>query len=37
LGDSSDLIGKYLHDSTGVDRAIFVPKLMDRKTYNEDV
>jgi choline dehydrogenase-like flavoprotein len=36
LGNSSDLIGKYLHDSTGADRVVFVPKLMDRKTYNED-
>ena len=29
LGNSSDLIGKYLHDSTGTDRAVFIPKLMD--------
>lgn len=36
LGNSSGLIGKYLHDSTGTDRAIFVPDLMDRKRYNED-
>lgn len=36
LGNSSGLIGKYLHDSTGTDRAIFVPELMNRKRYNED-
>ncbi|MGB5820810.1 MAG: GMC family oxidoreductase [Saonia sp.] len=36
LGNSSDIIGKYLHDSTGVSRAVFVPDLMHRKTYNED-
>ena len=36
LGNSSGLIGKYLHDSTGTDRAVFVPELMNRKRYNED-
>ena len=36
LGNSSGLIGKYLHDSTGTDRAIFVPDMMNRKRYNED-
>jgi len=36
LGNSSDVVGKYLHDSTGADRAIFVPELMNRKRYNED-
>jgi choline dehydrogenase-like flavoprotein len=36
LGNSSGVIGKYLHDSTGTDRAIFVPELMNRKVYNED-
>ncbi len=36
LGNSSGLIGKYLHDSTGASRAAFVPELMNRKTYNED-
>ena len=36
LGNSSGIIGKYLHDSTGTDRAIFVPELMNRKRYNED-
>jgi choline dehydrogenase-like flavoprotein len=37
LGNSSDIVGKYLHDSTGTGRASFVPDLMNRKpTYNED-
>lgn len=36
LGNSSNIIGKYLHDSTGTSRAAFVPDLMNRKTYNED-
>jgi len=36
LGNSSGLVGKYLHDSTGSSRAAFVPDLMNRKTYNED-
>ena len=36
LGNSSGLIGKYLHDSTGASRAAFVPDLMNRKIYNED-
>ncbi len=37
LGNSSDLVGKYLHDSTGASRAGFIPGLMNRKlSYNED-
>ena len=36
LGNSSGVVGKYLHDSTGSSRAAFVPGLMDRKIYNED-
>ncbi|MEL6944541.1 MAG: GMC family oxidoreductase N-terminal domain-containing protein, partial [Bacteroidota bacterium] len=36
LGNSSDVIGKYLHDSTGSSRMAFVPQMMDRKLYNED-
>lgn len=36
LGNSSGVVGKYLHDSTGASRAVFIPKLMDRKIYNED-
>ena len=29
LGNSSNLVGRYLHDSTGSDRAAFIPALMD--------
>ncbi|MAZ25941.1 MAG: GMC family oxidoreductase [Cytophagaceae bacterium] len=37
LGNSSNMVGKYLHDSTGGDRMGFVPDLMNRKvSYNED-
>ncbi|MEM9686968.1 MAG: GMC family oxidoreductase, partial [Bacteroidota bacterium] len=36
LGNESDVVGKYLHDSTGASRAGIIPTLMDRKTYNED-
>lgn len=36
LGNSSDLVGKYLHDSTGSSRAGFIPGLMNRDMYNED-
>ncbi|MBD1262267.1 GMC family oxidoreductase [Maribacter polysiphoniae] len=37
LGNSSNLVGKYLHDSTGASRVAFIPGLMNRKTsYNED-
>ena len=36
LGNSSDIVGKYLHDSTGGGRMAFIPDLIDRKIYNED-
>ena len=36
LGNSSGVVGKYLHDSTGASRRGFLPQLMDRKRYNED-
>ncbi len=36
LGNSSDIVGRYLHDSTGSGLTAFVPALMDRKVYNED-
>ena len=36
LGNSSDHVGKYLHDSTGASRSAFIPELMNRDTYNED-
>ena len=37
LGNSSGLIGKYLQDTVlEHGRGVFVPELMNRKTYNED-
>ncbi len=36
LGNGSDMIGRYLHDSTGASRSAIVPALLDRKRYNED-
>ncbi|HEV7347222.1 GMC family oxidoreductase [Telluribacter sp.] len=36
LANSSGVVGKYLHDSTGASRSAFMPKMMDRKRYNED-
>jgi len=37
LGNSNDLVGRYLHDSTGGSRGGFIPALLNRKTdYNED-
>lgn len=36
LGNSSGVVGKYLHDSTGAARVAFVPELMNREIYNED-
>ncbi len=36
LGNSSGVVGKYLHDSTGGGMTGFIPDLMNRKTYNED-
>lgn len=37
LGNSSNLVGKYLHDSTGSSGMAFIPDLMNRDTsYNED-
>ena len=36
LGNSSNMVGKYLHDSTGTNNSAFIPDLMNRKTYNED-
>src|SRR3984893_15164860 len=35
-GKSSNLCGKYLHDSTGADMGGIIPELFDRKRYNED-
>lgn len=36
LGNSSGVVGRYLHDSTGADMMGFMPSLMDRDIYNED-
>lgn len=36
LANSSNVVGKYLHDSTGAAMSGFVPALFDRKRYNED-
>ncbi len=36
LANGSNVVGKYLHDSTGVGLGGYLPKLLDRKRYNED-
>ena len=36
LANSSDVVGKYLHDSTGAALGGVLPKLFGRKRYNED-
>jgi choline dehydrogenase-like flavoprotein len=36
LGNSSNVVGKYLHDSTGSAMGGILPKLIGRKRYNED-
>ncbi len=36
LANSSGVVGKYLHDSTGADMGGIIPELFDRKRYNED-
>lgn len=36
LGNSSNVVGRYVHDSTGSSRAAIQPELLDRKRYNED-
>ncbi|WP_126972758.1 GMC oxidoreductase [Gynurincola endophyticus] len=36
LANNSDVVGKYLHDSTGVALGGYLPHLFDRKRYNED-
>jgi choline dehydrogenase-like flavoprotein len=36
LGNSSNLVGKYLQDSTGSSLSAMLPQLVDRKRYNED-
>ena len=36
LGNSSNVVGKYLHDSTGAAMGGILPQLFGRKRYNED-
>jgi choline dehydrogenase-like flavoprotein len=36
LANSSDVVGKYLHDSTGASLGGVLPQLFGRKRYNED-
>ncbi|GAA4929799.1 GMC family oxidoreductase [Mucilaginibacter defluvii] len=36
LANESNVVGKYLHDSTGSSASGFLPQLLDRKRYNED-
>jgi len=36
IANSSGIVGRYLHDSTGADMGGFIPELFDRKRYNED-
>jgi choline dehydrogenase-like flavoprotein len=36
LANSSGVVGKYLHDSTGASMGGVLPQLFDRKRYNED-
>jgi choline dehydrogenase-like flavoprotein len=36
LANSSGIVGRYLHDSTGTDRMAIMPELINRDRYNED-
>jgi choline dehydrogenase-like flavoprotein len=36
LSNSSDVVGRYLHDSTGASVGGYLPQLFGRKRYNED-
>lgn len=36
LANSSNVVGKYLHDSTGADMGGYIPNLFGRKRFNED-
>lgn len=36
VGNSSGMVGRYVHDSTGADRMGILPDLVDRERYNED-
>jgi len=36
LANESNVVGKYLHDSTGADMGGYIPEFFGRKRYNED-
>jgi choline dehydrogenase-like flavoprotein len=36
LANNSNVVGKYLHDSTGAGMGGYIPNLLGRKRYNED-
>jgi choline dehydrogenase-like flavoprotein len=36
LANSSEVVGRYLHDSTGASMSGYIPSLFGRKRYNED-
>jgi choline dehydrogenase-like flavoprotein len=36
IGNQGGHVGRYLHDSTGADRAAILPSLIGRERYNED-
>lgn len=36
LANSSDVVGKYLHDSTGASMGAIIPKMIDMPNHNED-
>jgi choline dehydrogenase-like flavoprotein len=36
IANSSEVVGKYLHDSTGASMGGYIPALFGRKRYNED-
>lgn len=36
LGNSSDIVGHYLHDSTGASRGALIPSMIDMPPHNED-
>jgi choline dehydrogenase-like flavoprotein len=36
IGGDSGILGRYLHDSTGADRAAIMPDMINRERYNED-
>lgn len=36
LANASNVVGKYLHDSTGASMSGYLPQLFNRKRYNED-